>query len=300
MHKTRKTALFTVLFLCLTMLFTWAPAATAENGYKVIAGDGVEEFVTRLYQYCLGRNPDPDGLKVYCDALREGHITGGEATKSFFLSEEYTNKNHSNAQFLQTLYKAMFDREPDTGGFNGWMDAMNNGMSRPEVVDGFIYSSEFVNLCMRYGIIPYEGFVGTRWGVLNAVCCTRGGTLNFQLTMDGSTRNSATTSCNGNPTWEGYAYAAPGSNKAWSSVLQGCGLTLTGSGTWNVNFEANKCYVMIAEFKSSSVYVELYEVPDCSSPSTSATNDGYQLNALDSMEIPLPPEMNSLSSDCAK
>ncbi len=300
MQKIRKPGLLAVLFLFLTMMLTMAPAATAEDGFQVVAADGVEAFVTRLYQECLGRNPDPDGLKAYCDALRGGHITGGAATKSFFLSDEFKNRNTNNSQFLTILYKAMFDREPDTGGFNGWMDAMNNGMGRPEVVDGFINSSEFVNLCMRYGIIPYEGFVGTRWGVLNAVCCTRGGTLNFRMTMDGSTKNSATTSCSGDPTWEGYAYAAPGSNKGWSSLLQGCGVTLTGSGTWDVNFEANKCYVMIAQIKGSSVYVTLHEVTNCGSPSTSASGDGYTLTAIDTIEIPITPEMEGLSGLCVE
>jgi hypothetical protein len=298
MNQARKTRLFTVLFLSLTLLLTCAPIAASNDGFEVIAGDGVEAFVTRMYKYCLGRNPDPAGLKAYCDALRGGHITGGAATKSFFLSDEYKEKNHSNAQFLTTLYKAMFDREPDTGGFNGWMDAMNNGMSRPEVVDGFINSSEFVNLCMRYGITPYEGFVGTRWGALNAVCCKNGSRLNLQVSMDGSTRNSATYGCSSDPTWEGYAFTAPGSNKSWSSILQGCGVTLRGSGTWNVNFEANKCYVMMAQIKGSSVYITLHEVINCVTPSTSSVDNGYSLKSVDSVEIPITPEMDGLAGSC--
>jgi hypothetical protein len=300
MKKKRIFGLLGIAFLCLAMLLTMAPAATADDGFQVMAGDGVEAFVTRMYKYCLGRNPDPDGLKAYCDALRGGHITGGAATKSFFLSDEYKEKNHSNAQFLTTLYKAMFDRDPDQGGFDGWMNAMDNGMSRPEVVDGFINSSEFVNLCGRYGIIPYEGYVGTRWSVYNEVCCKNGGTLVFQVTMDGATKSSSTNGCSSNATWEGYAYAAPGSNKSWSSLVQGCGVTFRNSGTWNITFEADKCYVMIAKLGSSSIYMTLHEVNGCVNPTVSAIGSGYTLNEVDRIEIPITPEMEGLSGVCAQ
>jgi len=301
MRKSKKLGVLFALLLCLGLLLGASPASKAGDGYQVTAADGVEQFVTRLYKYCLGRNPDPDGLAAYCDALRGGHITGGAATKSFFLSNEYTEKNTSNSQFLTTLYKAMFDRNPDQGGFDGWMNAMNNGMSRPEVVDGFIYSSEFINLCMRYGIIPYEGFVATRWGVYNLLCCSKGGSLLFQMVMDGATKNSTSNSCSTSSTWEGYAYAAPGSDKAYSYLLQGCGVTVRGTGTWRTTFEADKCYLIMAKLSGNYIVLSLAQVTDCSSPNyATAGGDGYRLNAVEAIEIPLSKEMEGLSGPSAQ
>ena len=41
-------------------------------------------------------------------------------------------------------------------GYNGWINALNRGVSRQDVLSGFIYSLEFENLCSSYGIAPYS------------------------------------------------------------------------------------------------------------------------------------------------
>jgi PKD repeat protein len=119
----------------------------------------VEAFVTRFYQLCLGRNPDQAGLEGWTTALLDGSKTGSDVAYGFVFSQEFLNKNTTDEEYLQVLYEAFFDRDPDTAGRQGWLDAMQNGVTREEVLNGFIYAPEFAELCEEYGIIAYEGYV---------------------------------------------------------------------------------------------------------------------------------------------
>ena len=131
------------------------------NGIQAIYGGGpaaanlqVQAFVTRFYQQCLGRNPDAAGLNGWVNALLNGTLCGADVANGFIFSREFIARNTSNETFLTILYRAFFDREPDDGGFTGWISQLNIGASRQSVLDGFIYSQEFSNLCANYGISP--------------------------------------------------------------------------------------------------------------------------------------------------
>lgn len=115
----------------------------------------VGDFVTRFYQQCLNREPDPAGLAGWSDALLDHRLTGADVARGFIFSPEFIEKNKSNEEFLIILYKAFFNRNPDPGGFNGWLELLNNGTDRGTILDGFLYSQEFIGLCQRYGITPY-------------------------------------------------------------------------------------------------------------------------------------------------
>ena len=50
---------------------------------------GVEQFVRGLYQGCLEREPEWDGLSYWCTGLASGQVTGKEAARGFFFSSEF-------------------------------------------------------------------------------------------------------------------------------------------------------------------------------------------------------------------
>ncbi len=79
-------------------------------------------------------------------------MSGADAAKGFFLSDEFIAMNLSDAEFLNRLYHTFFDRDPDTAGFNNWMGQLQNGASRQSVLNGFINSTEWANLCLKFGI----------------------------------------------------------------------------------------------------------------------------------------------------
>ena len=120
---------------------------------------GIEKFVTRLYQIVLLRDPDEGGFQYWTNGLTDGSVTGASAVKGFFLSAEMTNRALSNEDFVKALYAAVFGREADAGGLKNWTDRLNVCMSRAYVVNGFLNSQEFGNLCTSYGVT--KGTVGS-------------------------------------------------------------------------------------------------------------------------------------------
>ena len=108
-------------------------------------------FVTSLYRSCLGREPDVDGLNYWTGRLYyQGHSAAATA-QGFYFSQEFASKSN-NAAFVDALYKGLMSRNPDAAGRAYWLQKLNSGVSRKTVFDGFINSTEFTNLCNRYGI----------------------------------------------------------------------------------------------------------------------------------------------------
>ncbi len=147
MLKSKKIKIISAVFIILSViLFAFPSNVFAEDGA------GVEGFVTRLYNTCLDRDPDPDGLVNWVNNLVTGRVTGGSAAYGFIFSDELINKNLTNDEFLIVMYKAFFDRSPDSGGYENWMDLLNSGSSREFVFSNFVNSDEFSNICNKYGI----------------------------------------------------------------------------------------------------------------------------------------------------
>ncbi|MBO4635642.1 MAG: DUF4214 domain-containing protein [Clostridiales bacterium] len=113
---------------------------------------GVGGFVDRLYVIALDRTSDPVGRADWIAAITERGTTGADAARGFLYSDEFLNKQVSNEDFVRILYRTFFDREPDIEGYNAWVNVLNNGESKQHVIEGFINSTEWANLCLLYGI----------------------------------------------------------------------------------------------------------------------------------------------------
>jgi hypothetical protein len=116
----------------------------------------VAAFVTRFYQLCLNRDPDIAGLEGWVASLFSGVNVGADVAEGFIFSAEFADANISNEAYMTILYKAFFNRDPDQAGLRGWLDELDHSTSRSEVLNGFIYSREFGELCEDYGIIPFR------------------------------------------------------------------------------------------------------------------------------------------------
>ena len=67
-----------------------------------------------------------------------------EAMLSFFLGTSESKFNiPANGDFVTALYRNILKREPDTGGWNAWVGALNAGQSRTSVTMMFLGSTEF-------------------------------------------------------------------------------------------------------------------------------------------------------------
>jgi len=116
-----------------------------------------QEFVKRFYSVILGRTADNAGMDDWTNQLLKRSKTGADVAQGFIFSVEYNIDSQSNTQYLNDLYSAFFNRAADTAGFNDWIGQLGAGTSRDDVLHGFLYSQEFINLSNSYGIQAYEG-----------------------------------------------------------------------------------------------------------------------------------------------
>lgn len=114
----------------------------------------IEDFVKRFYQTVLGREAEPGGRIDWVDRLATGVEAGADVARGFIFSAEFASKGVSDTVYVDTLYRAFFNRAPDEAGQADWMRQLAAGAERATVLDGFIYSQEFKNLCAEYGIRP--------------------------------------------------------------------------------------------------------------------------------------------------
>lgn len=111
-----------------------------------------EEFITQLYSSILGRKPDAAGLEYWKNRMRAG-ATAADLVLGFFESDEMTNRNLSDAAYLQYAYTAILGRKPDASGKSYWLSEMAAGCTRKYILTGFVESTEFYNMCQEFGII---------------------------------------------------------------------------------------------------------------------------------------------------
>ena len=119
----------------------------------------VTDFVSRLYKYCLNRDPDDSGLSYWASLLSRKELTGAQVAQNFVFSPEFLQQNIDNDKFVDRLYLAFFGRESDRDGRYYWTGRLSRGMSRRTVAANFINSTEFLNICNSYGIV--RGSVGS-------------------------------------------------------------------------------------------------------------------------------------------
>jgi peptidoglycan/xylan/chitin deacetylase (PgdA/CDA1 family) len=146
----RKKLLVSLIFIVVFCLFLSLIPGNAYAASKTQASD----FVTRLYTYILERNPDSAGLDSNINQLLKNQVTGAQMVYNFVFSAEFSAKNTSSEDFIDILFRACFNREADSAGFNNWLNLLNKGYSRQYVLAGFINNGEFINLCGSYGVKP--------------------------------------------------------------------------------------------------------------------------------------------------
>ena len=116
-------------------------------------GGGFEGFVERLYVVALGRASEKDGKDYWCKLVGNGTLTGADCARFFLTSQEFKERGLSDEEFLKVLYSTFFDRNAadDPDGFNFWMNSLKS-VGKDTVVEGFINSPEWCNICADYGV----------------------------------------------------------------------------------------------------------------------------------------------------
>ena len=113
---------------------------------------GVRNYVLRMYTKALNRDGETVGVEDWTNRINTGTMSAENVAKSFFSSQEFINRNLSNSAYVETLYQTFMDRPSDAGGKQYWIDKLNSGMSREQVLEGFSRSAEFSEIMSRYGL----------------------------------------------------------------------------------------------------------------------------------------------------
>lgn len=145
-------------------LFRWSLPDDTVTYTKFLAGryqfhqslQKLYDFTRRFYNIILEREADTAGHLYWIDSLQTGIRAGADVARGFILSQEFTNRNLSDSEYIYILYSAFFNRDPDPDGYSHWLSNIQNGVTRGEVLDGFLYSREFADLCSSYSIIAIK------------------------------------------------------------------------------------------------------------------------------------------------
>lgn len=112
-----------------------------------------EDFIERLYNIALDRDSEKEGKEFWSEKVSKGEYTGADCARFFLLeAPEFMNRKLSNADFVETLYRTFFDRASEEGGKEYWLGVLKKGTPKKDVVNGFIESTEWCNVCATYGV----------------------------------------------------------------------------------------------------------------------------------------------------
>lgn len=109
-------------------------------------------FVSRLYRIALNREPEADGLNAWTGALYRHESDLHDISVGFIFSAEFQKHNYSDEEYVTILYRTFLNREPEEAGKQAWVKCLQQGTSRMEVLNGFVYSSEYSKLAADYGL----------------------------------------------------------------------------------------------------------------------------------------------------
>ncbi len=118
-------------------------------------------FVKRVYQRCLNADPDQATIDNWADNLAVGKISHADVIKDIITSKQFTGRNLTDAQYVDVLYKAILDRDPDADGAAHWLSQLKV-LDRKAVLNNFLASDEFKYLVNQYlqNGYNYTGTVG--------------------------------------------------------------------------------------------------------------------------------------------
>jgi uncharacterized protein YjdB len=115
----------------------------------------VTSFVNNLYLTILWRTPDAAGINNFVGALLNGASTDG-IIKEFILGAECTSKNYKPEEFIIACFGGILGRTgPNVDEIDGgrlFLDTLNAGTSREEIVDSLLNSEEYKNRLKAIGL----------------------------------------------------------------------------------------------------------------------------------------------------
>ncbi len=106
---------------------------------------GNEAIVARYYVATFGRQPDAGGFQFWSDRLAN-EPGANQAIAEFFVTSNEFNQTYgglNNGQFIDTIYRNILGRAPESGGRIYWLEQIESGnRTRGDVMSFFANSDE--------------------------------------------------------------------------------------------------------------------------------------------------------------
>jgi hypothetical protein len=113
--------------------------------YTSLDIDGIPGQVYRLYQAAFNRKPDLTGLGFWIFNAETRQLTMEAVADGFLGSPESISlygQSPTNDKLVAAAYANVLHRDPERAGFDWWIDAMKNGLSRQSMLYNFSESRE--------------------------------------------------------------------------------------------------------------------------------------------------------------
>jgi hypothetical protein len=115
---------------------------------------GDKYFVDHMYESVLGRTFDPAGETSWLNALGDdgsGNPTHPAAVTHEAVVTGFLHSQESLTRLTQGYYQVFLQRLADPVGLNGWVGALNQGLSFLTIGEQFLASQEFYNRAAAEG-----------------------------------------------------------------------------------------------------------------------------------------------------
>ncbi len=110
------------------------------------------ELVNNFYNKCYGSYPDKDILDYWVAELESGSVSIDDMAEHFILDEDSKNKNLSDKEYVNLLYRALLNREADENGMRYWINRLNEESNRDVILHDFLDSFEYRGLRREFYI----------------------------------------------------------------------------------------------------------------------------------------------------
>lgn len=124
---------------------TTTPAQAKPAAKPPIVCNSDVDSVTQSYFIALQRKPDEGGLQNYVGQIEQNRLTRLGVLKVILQSPEFIESRAQlgDSEYITSLYRSFFDRDPEPTGLAAWLDNLANGTSRSAAAVAFANSPEF-------------------------------------------------------------------------------------------------------------------------------------------------------------
>lgn len=116
----------------------------------------IKQLITQVYQQAIQKTPTEDEINNWLVKYQNDNYKIEDIVIEIINSTECKNKNYSNQQYAEILYKAIIGRTPNNNEIQYWKERLDAGTSNGKVQDWtktreytltyFVYSDEFQSI----------------------------------------------------------------------------------------------------------------------------------------------------------